>query len=108
MRSREMKRACRDAVSALGIGLGGGFVVALIGAWRAATAERYWESGYVRLIADGVWERFDRSAPIVAVAAVLVAGAAYVLRRHAGRRIFRAGLATLVLVGLLRALAAFD
>src|ERR1051325_8378292 len=103
-----MRRAARDIVSALGMGLGVGFLVALVPAWRAATAGRYWEAGYLRLIADGVWDRFDRSAPIVAVVAVVVAGAALLLRRHFGPRLFRAGLAMLVLVGLLRALTALD
>src|SRR5437764_1030826 len=65
MRPLDMTRACRDAGRALGIGLGAAFLVAVVTASRHATAERYWASGYVRLIADGLWQRFDRLARVL-------------------------------------------
>src|SRR5436190_24306711 len=100
-----MRRACRDAISALGLGLGATLLVATVIAWRVALAQRYWESGYLRLIADCVWDRFDRIVPGVAVAALLAAGAVSVLQRRAtrgtGRALVRVGLTLLVLVGVL-------
>jgi arylsulfatase A-like enzyme len=113
MRSLDMRRAWRDVVGALGIGLGAAVLVAMVIAWRAAIAERWWEGGYLRLIADCVWDRFDRIAPVAGGAALVVGAAVHLaLRRRAsgsgGRGLFRVGVAALVLVGLLRAATALD
>src|SRR5438477_10039623 len=112
MRPLDMTRACRDAGRALGIGLGAAFLVAVVSASRHATAERYWASGYVRLIADGLWQRFDRLAPIAAVTALLLAGAVQVLPRRGFQgtapRLSRAAVAIVLLVGGLRALTMLD
>jgi len=110
MTRRQWRHAGRDLVSALGAGVGVAFVVSAVAAWREATVQRWREAGYWRLIADALWERFDPLAAVVTLAALVVLGVVFVLRRRAwgSARVFRPAVAVVGIVLVLRALAALD
>ena len=100
--------AGRDATIGLGVGLGAALLgAAAAGCWTGA-AEGWWGAGYVRLLADGVSQRFDRfalPAGALGIGAVMVLA---LLGVRGGRRAVGAAVAVLLVVGALRALVAAD
>jgi arylsulfatase A-like enzyme len=100
--------AGRDVTIGLGVGLGAALLVAAAVAGWAAAAAGWWDAGYVRLFADSVSHRFDRSALLAAALGIAAVSALRLVRVRGGRRAVRAALAVLVVVGGLRALVALD
>src|SRR5207244_6652402 len=102
------RRVGRDATIALGAGLGAAFVGALVAGARAAAAQGYWATGYVRIAADGVWERFDPGALVAATVAVVAMAGLRLGGGRAGGALFRPALAVVALVVGLRIAALVD
>ncbi len=104
--------------AALGIAAGVTMLVAMVEAIELAAEQRYWSAGLYRLVADALWQRFDRSIAIagaVAVASTVLVALIGRWRSGASRvgrprwlLLRRAGLVSLAVVAGLRGLWALD
>ena len=108
-------RAAGWMLVVLALALGGSLVAAAVGAGRAIHGQEYWASGYQRLIADAVVERFDEWGAAAAGILLAVAGIAALVLRWRGRataapgaRTRRLALVVLAVVALVRGAIAID